>query len=225
MGHVRSGNGPRARGRDPRDGERTGSLLVARGVSRTVGGLRILAPVSLEARPGACVVLRGPNGSGKTTLLRLLLGLDRPTSGAVRIADPSLTRRDIAGVLGMPPFFENLTVLEHLLFVRASWGLPPGSVEPLALLRAFDAERLARHFPDELSSGERQIVALSLGLARPARILVLDEPEQRLDQERRAALAGLLRTRLAAGTAVVMATHAPDLADAVADRVITLDPA
>lgn len=215
--------GPRgsSAGRPARDAHRL--LLEARDVSRTVGGLRILAPVSVEVEAGRCLVLRGRNGSGKTTLLRLLLGLDRPSSGRVRLVDKTLSARDIAGALGAPPFFENLTVLEHLLFVRASWGLASGSERPLALLRAFDAERLSRHFPDELSSGERQIVTLCLALARPARVLVLDEPEQRLDEQRRAALAGLLRTRLDEGAAVVLATHAADLSDAVADRVLTLE--
>ncbi|WP_052450406.1 ABC transporter ATP-binding protein [Actinomyces polynesiensis] len=203
-------------------GEDPGLLLDVRQVTRTVSGLRILSATSLKVRAGTCTVLRGENGSGKTTLLRVLLGLDAPTTGSVRLVPGALERRDIAHVIQPPPFFEDLTVLEHLLFVRASWGLPSGTEAPLALLRAFDAERLSRHFPDELSSGERQVVALCLGLARPARVLVLDEPEQRLDTGRRRALGDALRSRIEAGLAVVMATHAPDLTDAVADEVLTL---
>lgn len=201
------------------------TLVEARAVSRTVSGLRILDPVSLRVHAGECVAVQGENGSGKTTLLRLLVGLDRPTSGSVRLSGAGMTPRDVAAVLGIPPFFENLTILEHLVFVRASWGLPPGTEGPMELLDAFDAGRLARHFPDELSSGERQVVALCLGLARPARLLVLDEPEQRLDTGRRAALAQLVRDRVHAGTGVVMATHAPDLADAAADRSLHLTAA
>lgn len=199
-----------------------GLLLDVRQVTRTVSGLGILAATSLEVRAGTCTVLRGENGSGKTTLLRVLLGLDAPTTGSVRLVPGALERRDIAHVIQPPPFFEDLTVLEHLLFVRASWGLPSGAEAPLALLRAFGAERLSRHFPDELSSGERQVVALCLGLARPARLLVLDEPEQRLDTGRRRALGDALRSRIGQGLAVVMATHAPDLTEAVADEVVTL---
>lgn len=206
----------------PRSRNTPDLLLDARGVSRTVSGLRILAPTSLAVRAGTCTVLRGENGSGKTTLLRILLGLDAPTTGSVRRVPGALEGRDIAQVIQAPPFFESLTVGEHLLFVRASWGLPPGSDAPLALLRAFGAERLFRHFPDELSSGERQVVALCLGLARPARVLALDEPEQRLDTGRRQALADVLRARLADGLAVVMATHSPGLVDGLADEVISL---
>lgn len=199
-----------------------GLLMRVRDVSRTVSGLDILARTSMSVHAGTCTVLQGENGSGKTTLLRIILGLDAPTTGSVNLVPGALERRDIAHVIQPPPFFENLTVLEHLLFVRASWGLPPGAEAPLALLRAFDAERLARHFPDELSSGEQQVVALCLGLARPARLLVLDEPEQRLDTGRRRALAEILRSRTADGLAVLMASHAPDLVEAAADRVIDL---
>lgn len=200
----------------------TSVLLDVDAVSRTVSGLRILDTTSFSVRAGCCTVLRGENGAGKTTLLRLLLGLDQPTTGRIRLRAGALERRDISAAIQPPPFFDNLTILEHLYFVRASWGLPGGSEAPLALLRTFDAGHLGAHFPDELSSGERQVVALCLALARPARLLVLDEPEQRLDTGRRKALADLLRERLADGQAVVMATHAPDLLEAVADDVIDL---
>ncbi len=198
-------------------------LVRAESVTRTVSGLRILAPVSLTIRAGECTALIGENGSGKTTFLRVLLGLDEPTTGGVRLNDRVLTRRDIASVIQMPPFFENLTVLEHLVFVRSSWGLPSGMDIPYELLDAFEVGRLARHFPDELSSGERQLVALCLGLARPARLLVLDEPEQRLDEGRRAKLAEILTSRADQGVGIVLATHASDLREAVADHVLSLN--
>lgn len=200
----------------------TDVLLDVEGVGRTVSGLRILEQTSFRVRAGRCTVLRGENGAGKTTLLRILLGLDAPTTGRVRLRPGALEPRDISAAIQAPPFFDDLTILEHLFFVRASWGLPGGTEAPLALLRTFDAERLAPHFPDELSSGERQVVALCLALARPAKLVVLDEPEQRLDTGRRVALAALLKDRLADGQAVVMATHAPDLLEAVADEVIDL---
>lgn len=227
-GHTPPGRGiPARRTPDRVSPRRTpteppGLLLEIRDVTRTVSGLRILARTSLQIHAGTCTVLRGENGSGKTTLLRVLLGLDAPSTGTLRLVPGALERREISHVIQPPPTFENLTVAEHLLFVRASWGLPPGLEPALALLRAFDAERLARHFPDDLSSGESQIFALCLGLARPARLLVLDEPEQRLDTGRRSALADLLRLRLDEGAAVVMATHAPDLLESVADEVIDL---
>lgn len=200
----------------------TDVLLDVERVGRTVSGLRILEETSFTVRAGQCTVLRGENGAGKTTLLRILLGLDVPTTGRIRMRAGVLEPRDISAAIQAPPFFENLTVLEHLFFVRASWGLPGGSEAPLALLRAFDAERLGVHFPDELSSGERQIVTLCLALARPAKLVVLDEPEQRLDTSRRAALAALLRGRLEDGQGVVMATHAPDLLEAVGGEVVDL---
>lgn len=102
----------------------TDVLLDVERVGRTVSGLRILEETSFTVRAGQCTVLRGENGAGKTTLLRILLGLDAPTTGRIRMRAGVLEPRDISAAIQAPPFFENLTVLEHLFFVRASWGLP-----------------------------------------------------------------------------------------------------
>ncbi len=183
----------------------------------------ILAPVSFGIEPGRCVAVEGPNGAGKTTLLRILLGRDAPTAGAVRFDGDLAGAGGIAAVMGTPPFFEHLTVWDHLEFVDASWGRPRDGVRPAALLESLGIGRIADSFPDELSAGERQLVALCFGLLRPAALLVLDEPEQRLDAGRRAAVRGLLAQRKQAGTAIVMATHDPGFVDGLADTAVRLE--
>ena len=194
-----------------------------RNVTRKVADREILAEVSFDIAAGTCVVLEGANGAGKTTLLRILLGRDAPTSGSVWFDGEAVPGQSIAAVMQTPPFFENLTVLEHLQFVQASWGIPADDARPSVLPAELGIERIADSFPDELSSGERQLVALCFGLLRPAALLVLDEPEQRLDVERRAAVGRILAQRKREGLTIVMATHDRQFVDELADQAVRLE--
>ncbi len=201
----------------------SGALVEVSGVSKTVSGREILAPVSYSLAAGEGVVLTGPNGSGKTTLLKILAGRDLATEGSVRWLESLDQRAGIATVLGDPPFFENLTVLEHLRFVCVSWGASPGTTEPEEILEALGIGRIRDGFPLELSSGERQLVSLAIGLIRPSELIILDEPEQRLDTERRARVVELLLEKKRKGGAVVMATHDPQFTEALADNHVALE--
>lgn len=198
------------------------TLVEVSGVSKTVYGREILAPVSFALSTGEGVVLTGPNGSGKTTLLKILAGRDLATEGTIEVHDSLKHRAGIATVLGDPPYFEDLTVLEHLRFVCVSWGESPDTSEPERILEALKISRIQDSFPLELSSGERQLVSLAIGFIRPSELMILDEPEQRLDIERRALVAKLLLDKKRNGGAVVMATHDPQFVEALADSHVAL---
>lgn len=198
------------------------TLVEVSGVSKTVYGREILAPVSFALSTGEGVVLTGPNGSGKTTLLKILAGRDLATEGTIEVHDSLKHRAGIATVLGDPPYFEDLTVLEHLRFVCVSWGESPDTSEPERILEALKISRIQDSFPLELSSGERQLVSLAIGFIRPSELMILDEPEQRLDIERRALVAELLLDKKRNGGAVVMATHDPQFVEALADSHVAL---
>lgn len=198
------------------------TLVEVSGVSKTVYGREILAPVSFALSTGEGVVLTGPNGSGKTTLLKILAGRDLATEGTIEVHDSLKHRAGIATVLGDPPYFEDLTVLEHLRFVCVSWGDSPDTSEPERILEALKISRIQDSFPLELSSGERQLVSLAIGFIRPSELMILDEPEQRLDIERRALVAELLLDKKRNGGAVVMATHDPQFVEALADSHVAL---
>lgn len=200
----------------------TAALGEVRNVTRKVADREILSEVSFDIATGTCVVIEGPNGAGKTTLLRILLGRDCPTSGSLWFDREAVPEQSIAAVTQTPPFFENLTVLEHLQFVQASWGTTVEKTRPSALLADLGIQRIADSFPDELSSGERQLVALSFGLLRPAALVVLDEPEQRLDFERRAAVRQILIQRKREGLTIVMATHDRRFIEELADQTVRL---
>lgn len=103
-------------------------LLTAIDVSVAVDEQVLLPPTSLSLEPGRTLAIRGPNGAGKTTLLRVLAGLLPTTSGRVRFGgDPLHVRRRahraaIAAMIGAPPLARDLTLIEQLRFVRATWG-------------------------------------------------------------------------------------------------------
>ena len=205
------------------------ALLILTGVSRRYGERLALGPVNLALAAGQCVAVLGANGSGKSTLLRIAAGRDTPTSGRVAYSGRAMTeddlvaRTEIAMAGDAASAYPDLTVREHLLLVAVAHGA--GREAGARADRALAECRLAGHadaLPGSLSSGQRQALQLAAVLVRPRLLLVLDEPEQRLDPVARRWLAGLLGTEKAAGAALLVATHHAELATAVADHVIVL---
>ena len=199
------------------------SQLAASDVSVTVDEQLLLPPTTLSLTAGRLLAIRGPNGAGKTTLLRVLAGLVPASTGAVLLdGEPLRIRRGdhraaVAAMIGAPPLARDLTLREQLRFVRATWGDTASDGERAAsdALRELGIDALAERYPAELSSGQLQLFALALTLARPCRVLLLDEPEQRLDAHRRTLVAAAMRRRADAGIAIGFATHSTALVDAV----------
>lgn len=193
----------------------------------------LLAPVSVTTRAGRALIVRGRNGTGKSTLLRVLAGVRKPSSGRVHIAGEVVAERDrrfrrrVAAMIGLPPMAPDLTVLDHITLVATTWLDDPD--EAAALARSVVAElgldALMERFPHELSSGQTQLFGLALVLARPFEVLILDEPEQRLDPEHVESVVRVLRSRRDAGATLVIATHSAALAEGVADQTLSLDAA
>jgi ABC-type multidrug transport system ATPase subunit len=199
------------------------------GVSRSYGERLALRPIDFALAAGRCVAVMGANGSGKSTLLRVAAGRDTPSSGHVVYAgrgmsqDDPVVRTEIAVVGDMVSAYPDLTVREHLELVAVAHGA--GRDRDELVDRALAECRLADHgdaLPGSLSSGQLQALHLATMLVRPRRLMVLDEPEQRLDPARRRWLGELLRAEKQAGAAVLMATHHVELAAAAADHVLVL---
>ncbi|MBO1900391.1 ABC transporter ATP-binding protein [Leucobacter weissii] len=203
------------------------------GAGVVAGGATLLSPVSAAAERGEALIVRGRNGAGKSTLLRVLAGVRRPTTGTVRIGGRAVAerhpgfRRRVAAMIGLPPMAADLTVSDHALLVATTWVDDPRAAAELAdgVIGELGLGGLRERFPHELSSGQTQLFGLALVLARPFTVLLLDEPEQRLDPEHLESVAGALRARRDAGAALVVATHSPALADGLADRTLRLEPA
>jgi ABC-type multidrug transport system ATPase subunit len=204
-------------------------LLKLTRVSRSYGPVQALKPIDLTVAAGQCIAFLGVNGSGKSTLLRIAAGRDTPSGGQVHYdgrplrEDDLVARTEIAAVGDPASVYPDLTVAEHLLMVAIAHGggeRSPGLVDgALAECRLSDH---ANALPGWLSSGQRQALQLAAVLVRPRRLLILDEPEQRLDPRARLWLAEVLARELARGTALLLATHHVELAEAVADEAIVL---
>lgn len=206
------------------------AAIDASGVVISFGGTAVLDGVSVKVNYGQAVSLVGRNGSGKSTLLRAIGGLINPDAGTVRIAGVEPSRagpqlwRDVVMLLGDEAWYPDLTVIEHLQLLRAVHAPVPGDIpEPGDLLDAMGLSERADVVPAVLSSGQRQRLMLATALCRPSKVLMLDEPEQRLDTDIRPVLAGLLRERVDAGAALLLASHDKTLIDGVGARVRSLD--
>lgn len=208
---------------------RGGALLRLRKVSRKYGERQALHPLDLSLAAGHCTALFGHNGSGKSTLLRIASGRDAPTSGQALFAgrtvsedDPEVRAR-VAVVGDTVACYPDLTVREHLELVTVAHAVDDAHAwidQVLADRRLGDH---AHALPGSLSSGQLQSLLLAAALVRPRDLLVLDEPEQRLDPDARRRLAELLVAEKADGVAVLIATHQADLAEEVADRMVALE--
>jgi ABC-type multidrug transport system ATPase subunit len=193
------------------------------------GGAPVCAPVTFTLAPGRVLALVGPNGSGKSTVLRAVIGLLQPTRGSMTVLGKPVDERDpafraaVSSVLDDDAYFPSLSVAEHLYLVARGHGVLDAWDRTDELLDEFGLTDHAKVLPVSLSSGQRRRLLLAAGFARPRSLLVLDEPEQRLDQAMRAALARRLRDEKAAGGAVLMASHDPELVRTVADRALHLD--
>lgn len=200
--------------------------LTVRGLTRRFGELLVLDNVSFSVAAGSVLAVVGPNGAGKTTLLRCVAGSDRPDAGEllldgrVMVETEPRVRAAVAAALDDIDFFADLSVIEHLDLLAFAHSAPAGVVAEV--VRELGLEREVDQLPPTLSSGQRRRLALASCFVRPRQLLILDEPEQRLDETGRRWLRDRLLREKAAGTAVLMASHDPALVDAVADARLEL---
>jgi ABC-2 type transport system ATP-binding protein len=190
------------------------------------GGAPVCAPVTFTLAPGKVVALVGANGSGKSTVLRAVIGLLEPSGGTLQVFGAPVDEREVsfrtkvASVLDDDAYFPALTVSEHLYLTARGHGVHGAQELVAELLAEFGLSDHARSLPVALSSGQRRRLLLAAGFVRPRSLLVLDEPEQRLDRAMRDRLAARIVAEKQAGGAVLLATHDPDLLRAVADRAV-----
>jgi len=206
------------------------SYLEARDVSASIDSELLLAPVSFTVGGGEALAVQGRNGSGKTTLLRILSGQVHPTGGRALIDGAPLderhrsVRRTVSARIGMPAFARELTAHEHLRFIATTWGRLGSTATDVAdsTMTALEIGSLRNRFVNELSSGQTQLLSLATALVRPFDVLILDEPEQRLDATRRALVSAIVRAEVDRGATVVIASHSPDMVEAIADQAVLL---
>ena len=207
----------------------------ARDLTRRYGegetAVEALRGVDLEVRSGELVAVMGPSGSGKSTLMHILAGLDKPTSGSVKIAGTEITeledsqltrlRREHIGFVFQ--FFNLLPMLdaeENVILPLSIAGEKPEKAWLDSLLGQMGLADRRRHRPSELSGGQQQRVAIARSLITRPTILFADEPTGNLDSKTGGEILELMRASTDAyGQTTVMVTHEARAA-AIADRIL-----
>jgi putative ABC transport system ATP-binding protein len=185
--------------------------------------LTVLNDISFAVEPGGFVAVVGPSGSGKTTLLGLLAGLDRPTSGTVRLDGDDLTALDgdalarlrggkVGFVFQSFQLIPTLTARENVQVPLELRGEAAAERAAELLGRVGLADR-ADHYPAQLSGGEQQRVALARAFSTRPKVLFADEPTGNLDARTGAGIIDLMtELNRDLGTTLVLVTHDLDLA-------------
>ena len=209
------------------------AFIQAQAVQVNFGPVQALCGVDLSLYPGEIAVMMGPNGAGKSTLLRSLIGLTPINQGNIRVGGKDIAGRTVADIcqqVGYLPQDPNAllfadTVIEELQITLRNHHLDPSDANPIPrdLLARLGLKDKADRYPRDLSTGERQRVALGAVLVTHPGALLLDEPTRGLDYEAKRILLMLLHTWREDGMAILMVTHDVELAVQAADRVILLE--
>ncbi len=209
----------------------TSTTIEAVNLSRTYhlgqNEVTALTGVSLKAKAGEFVVIKGRSGSGKTTLLNILGGLDSPNSGTVHLNGQNIFELDEQGMMALRRnqigfVFQSFGLLPHysayetVEFALRLAGLPKQARHERALESLSQvglAERL-HHRPDELSGGQQQRLCIARAIATRPSLILADEPTGELDSQTGRDILSLFRQIVALGeTILIAATHDPLVAD------------
>jgi putative ABC transport system ATP-binding protein len=220
------------------DGARLdGNVVEARDVVRRFGegttAVEALRGVSLDVAPAELVAVMGPSGSGKSTLMHVLAGLDKPSSGSVKLAGSEISTLDDAHLTRLRrehigfvfQFFNLLPMLnaeENVLLPLSIAGERPDRAWLEELLTKTGLAARRHHRPSELSGGEQQRVAISRALVTRPTVLFADEPTGNLDSKTSGEILDLLADSTESyGQTIVMVTHDPRAAS-IANRILVL---
>jgi putative ABC transport system ATP-binding protein len=202
-------------------------------VKRYDGPRAAIDGVSVRIDSGEAVAIMGPSGSGKSTLLNLIAGMDRPTSGSVRVGDERVDmlseagaarfrRRQVGMIFQFFNLLDDMTVIDNLLLPAQLGGVKAREARRRAdeLLGTLRISHRRDAYPARLSGGERQRVAIARALINSPSLLLADEPTGAVDSATGDEIGALLLALNAAGQTQILVTHSPELAHRYARRVV-----
>jgi NitT/TauT family transport system ATP-binding protein len=204
------------------------SVLRARGLrkhyGRGAGLVRAVDGVDLDVAPGETVAVMGPSGCGKSTLLRILAGLDRQSTGSIRVDAEGWAVQN-AMVFQESGLFPWMSVETNVRFGLYTRGVPAAEADPRveAALKLVGLTKFRRHYPHQLSGGMRQRTAIARAFVTDPAMLLMDEPFAALDAQNRAILqAELVRLWEQTGKTVIYITHSIEEALLLGDRTVVM---
>ncbi|MFF5969781.1 ABC transporter ATP-binding protein [Streptomyces collinus] len=202
-------------------------------VHKSYGDASALNGMSLEIRAGEAVAVMGPSGCGKSTLLNMVAGLDRPTSGLVRVAGQDLSqlnetglalfrRRHVGMIFQFFNLIDDLPALDNVALAAQLTGTSARHARrrALELLEELGIAGRKDVYPAALSGGERQRVAVARALMNRPALLLADEPTGALDSRSGEQVMDLLIDLNQIGQTLLIVTHDPNLATRCASRLV-----
>lgn len=204
-------------------------------VTKRYGDTMALEEITLSVAPKEFVSIVGHSGAGKTTLLKLLLAEERPTDGTVFFQSVDVNnlpssalhhyRRKIGMVFQDFRLIPNKTAYENIAFAMESAGRTDDEIAsdvPYILELVNLADKVSR-FPDQLSGGEKQRIAIGRAIINQPDLIVADEPTGNLDPINTYEIVEILKKINELGTTVIITTHNRGVVDAIGRRVVTID--
>jgi len=204
-------------------------------VTKNYNGYKALDDIDLEVKDGEFVSLVGPSGAGKSTLLKMLIREEKPTKGKVLVDEVEVSgledtevpflRRKIGTVFQDFKLLSNKTTFENVAFALEVSDKTQEEIENDVpkVLKIVGLQDKAENFPDQLSGGEKQRLAIARALIHRPKILLADEPTGNLDLLNTHDVVKLLLKINEFGTTIILATHNREVVNTVGKRVITID--
>ena len=198
-------------------------------------GTQALKGINMQIDDGEFVFLVGPSGSGKSTIIKLISGELRPTSGSVHVNGYSLERirkrevpylRRTVGVVYQDfRLIETMTVYENVAFAMRVIGAKNKEIRERVpyVLELVGLENKGHRYPNQISGGEQQRLAIARALVNNPSTIIADEPTGNLDPARAMEIMSLLQEINNLGTTVLVVTHAWDLVESFHKRVVAIN--
>lgn len=200
-------------------------LLQIKGLYKSYGSKEILKNINLDVYKNDVVVIIGPSGSGKSTLLRCISKSENITKGEIIYESDKNFHEQIGMVFQNFNLFQNMTVLKNITLAPVKtkkMTLNAANKKALELLKMINLENRKDAYPDSLSGGEKQRVAIVRSLITNPDIMLFDEPTSALDPEMIKEVLNLMK-KLAETNTMIIVTHEIAFAKEVATRVIFMD--
>ncbi len=210
------------------------NTIITKNISKkfTLGKVQALKDINIEISKGTFVGVKGPSGCGKSTLLNIISLCENPSEGELHFLDKKidfqnkseltkLRREKIGYVFQYFHLIQTLNTFENVELSLLLQGRKNNEQEVNNLLKLVGLEKRANHFPNQLSGGEMQRVAICRALAHKPDLIVADEPTGNLDSKTGDAVIDLLKQARNSGTTIIMASHSEQCLSHC-DRVIEL---
>ncbi|CAH8247964.1 ectoine/hydroxyectoine ABC transporter ATP-binding protein EhuA [Paenibacillus melissococcoides] len=221
-------------------------MVIYRDICKSYGSVNVLQDINLSIYSGEKVAVIGPSGSGKTTLARLLMTLERPTSGTIQVDGEWLWHQEVKGKLvaakekhlhnvrgkiGM--VFQHFHLFPHMTILRnvteapvhvLGWSKQEAEARALEMLAKVGLADKVNEYPARLSGGQKQRVAIARAVVMRPKVMLFDEATSALDPELVGEVLAVIKDLAAEGDmAMMLITHEMDFAREIADRIIFTD--